>query len=265
MPERNRPARVTTLLILIIIYGAALATLVGFRARQQPADLFNSAIKPEERRRFEGVQAAHARKHRGGLIPDMAIDDFFLPNAPGVVPVLRMYDWKTIGRIPKFYGPNLVARAPDIRAASVPAEYEALARGVDLTYNGVPGDRVGDVLDLLRSLPTVTALAVGALGEWSREVGQFIRDLGVKGSANPERFGCCHGPEQARGVISGHAAKCLGRVSLRGVAQVRHGALKAVTGGDQAGAFRCAAADAHGASNAWDPGTQGRAPSPFWD
>jgi hypothetical protein len=82
--------------------GAALATLVGFRARQQPADLFNSAINPAERRRFEGAQATSARQHRGGLVPDMAIDDFFLPSSPGVVPVLRMYDWKAVGRISKF-------------------------------------------------------------------------------------------------------------------------------------------------------------------
>lgn len=246
--------------------GAALATLVGFRARQQPADLFNSAINPAERRRFEGAQATSARKHRGGLVPDMAIGDFFLPTSPGVVPVLRMYDWKTVGRISKFYGPNLQARAPDIRAASVAAEYESLARGVDLAYNGVPRDRDGDVLALLRSLPPVTALAVGALGEWSREVDQFIADLGVKGSANPARFGCCHGADQARGVISQHAAKCLGRVALRGVARVRHAALKAVTAGDSSRAYHgAAAADFDGAGNAWDPGTQGRAPSPFWD
>ena len=36
--------------------------------------------------------------------------------------------------------------------------------GVDLAYNGTPRDRDGDVLALLRSLPPVTALAVG--GPW---------------------------------------------------------------------------------------------------
>jgi hypothetical protein len=138
--------------------------------------------------------------------------------------------------------PDLQARAPDIRAASVAAEYESLAYGVDLAYNGVPRDRDGDVLALLRSLPPATALAVGALGEWSRRVDQFIADLGVKGSTNPARFGCCHGADQARGVISQHAAKCLGRVALRSVARVRHGALKAVTAGNSSRAglpWRC--------------------------
>ena len=152
----------------------------------------------------------------------------------------------------------------NIRAASVAAKYEFLVRGADLAYSGIPRDWDGDVLALLRSLPSVTALAVEALGEWSREVDQFIADLGVKGSANPARFGCCNGTDQARGVISQHAAKCLGRVALRGVARVRHEALKAVTAGDSSRAFHgAAAADFDGAGSAWDPGTQGRAPSPF--
>jgi len=154
-------------------------------------------------------------------------------------------------------------RAPDIRAASVAAEYEALAHKADFKYNGVLQNQNGLILTLLRSLPTVTALAVGALGEWPREVGRFITDIGEKGSANPERFGCCHGMGQARGVISSHASKCLGRVALRGVARVRHAALKAVTG-TPARAHAGANADTHGAGNAWDAGTRGRAPTPNW-
>jgi hypothetical protein len=243
--------------------GVAMACLVGFNARPQPSDVFTSAINPEQRQRFEGDQRRHARAHRGGLVADMAIGDFSLPNSSGVVPVLRQYDWKTIGCIPKFYGPNLRERAPDTRAASVAAEYEVLARKVDLTYNDVPRDQDGPVLNLLRSLPPVTPLAVGALGEWSRDVDQFIADLGSKGSSNPERFGCCHGAEQARGVISSHMSKCLGRVSLRGVARVRHAALKAVTG-TPSHARGGAHADDHGAGNAWDAGARGHAPTPLW-
>ena len=33
----------------------------------------------------------------------------------------------------------------------------------------------------------------------------------------PERFGCCHGPDQARGVIASFLRGAFGRTSLRGV------------------------------------------------
>ena len=142
------------------------------------------------------------------------------------------------------------------------AEYKSLARGVDLAYNDVLRDRDGDLLALLHSLPPVTALAVGALVGWPRKVGQFIADLGVKGSANPASFGCCHGADQARGVNSQHAAKCLGRVALRGVARVRQWDLESVASRDSPKAFHdAAAADFGGTSNARNPGTQDRAPS----
>jgi hypothetical protein len=85
------------------------------------------------------------------------------------------------------------------------AEYEALAHKANFKYNGVPQNQNGPILALLRSLPTATALAVGALGEWSREVGHLITDIGEKGSTCTERSGCCHGMGQARGIISSHA------------------------------------------------------------
>jgi hypothetical protein len=196
----------------------------------------------------------------------MVIGDFFLPNAPGVVPVLRQCDLKTTGNLPKFYGPDLrersQLRAPDIRAASVAAEYGALAHKADFRYSGAPQTQNDPIFALLCSFPTVTALAMGALGEWSREVGRFITGIGEEGSSNPGRFGCCHGMGQARGT-SGHAFKCSGRASLRGVARVRHAALKAVTG-TSARAHAGANANTHGAGNVWDAGTRGRAPTPNW-
>ena len=116
--------------------GLSLASLVGFNAQQQPHDVFTSAITLAQRQRFEGRQRQAAKVHRGGLIADMAIRGFYLPNAEGVVPVLRQYDWKTVGYNPKFYPkPD---RAPDLRAAKVPGEYESRARAVDFEYNGVP-------------------------------------------------------------------------------------------------------------------------------
>jgi hypothetical protein len=197
----------------------------------------------------------------GGVVFDMSIDSWSLPSAQGVVPVIRTFDWKTIGRLPKFYE-RIGRRGPDVRASTVVAEYELLARKADLEYNGIPLDQDGPVLGRLRSLPPVTPLAVGALGEFSREVDRFISDLGAKGSARPERFGCCHGAEQAKGVISNHASRCLGRVALRGVVRVRHTALRAVTAAPPI-PYSGAHADAYGAGNAWDR-SGSRAQSPFF-
>ena len=81
-----------------------------------------------------------------------------------------------------------------------------------------------------------------------------MSDIAEKASLNPERFGCCHGQDQARGVVAGFINLAFGRASLRGVARARHAALAAVTG---SGRFAHGPwmADVHGAENAW--GTSG--------
>jgi hypothetical protein len=79
---------------------------------------------------------------------------------------------------------------------------------------------------------------------------RFISDVAAKGLEVPERFGCCHGPEHAQGVIASFARTLLGRTALRGVACLRLKALDAITvncGHDHAPGF----ADAAGAANAW--------------
>ena len=104
-----------------------------------------------------------------------------------------------------------------IRAAEVPADYETKARKVDAKYNDWPyqrGGPPGPVLALLHSLPPVTGLGVGFAGEFSREVGQFISAVAEKGAVVPERFGCCHGSDQARGVIASFVRRAFGRTSL---------------------------------------------------
>ena len=128
---------------------------------------------------------------------------------------MRTYDVKTFGYREKFYRPSIArGRAADISAAEVPAEYESKARKVDAKYNDWPyqrGGPPGPVLALLRSLPPVTGLGVGFAGEFSREVRQFISAVAEKGAVVPERFGCCHGSDQARGVIASFVRRAFGR------------------------------------------------------
>ena len=66
----------------------------------------------------------------------------------------------------------------------------------------------------------------------------------------PERFRCCNGSDQARGVIASFVRRALGRTSLRGVARIRQAALAAILGGaTRADSF--AHGDMAGAENAW--------------
>jgi len=58
-------------------------------------------------------------------------------------------------------------------------------------------------------------LVVGARGELSRSVKQFVSDCAEKGSINPERFGCCQGQDQARDMIASFINRAFGWVSLR--------------------------------------------------
>ena len=92
--------------------------------------------------------------------------------------------------------------------------------------HGVPGP----LSALLQTLGPVIGLAFGAYGEWNREIDELITDAAFVGSLVPEEFGCCHGSEQARGVIASWARTRLARVSLREVAHVRIAALAATLG-----------------------------------
>jgi len=124
---------------------------------------------------------------------------------------------------------------------------------VGAEYNGWPYQRGGSldpVLTLLRSLPPVTGLGVGFARDFSREVGQFISAVAERGAVVPGRFGCCHGWDQACGVIASFVRRAFGRTSLRGVARIRQAALTAILcGATRADSF--AHGDMAGAENAW--------------
>jgi hypothetical protein len=90
---------------------------------------------------------------------------------------------------------------------------------------------VGPIEALLATMPQVECFSVGAFGETNRAVHAFLNVLVDKGSDTPERFGCCHGKEQAKGVVAQFLGRRLGRTLLRGAVRFRHVALAAVCGG----------------------------------
>ena len=141
----------------------------------------------------------------------------------------QMYDVKTTGFKPE----NYISRRStvDLKAATVPGEYRERAQEVDRDYNGTPLGMVGPVEALLASMPQVECFSVGAFGEVNKAIGSFLGLLADKGSGNPERFGCCHGKDQAKGVVAQFLGRRLGRTLLRGVVKMRHTALDAIGGG----------------------------------
>ena len=79
-----------------------------------------------------------------------------------------------------------------------------------------------------------------------------MSDCAEKGSISPERFGCCHGKDQARVMIANFINRAFSRVSLRGVARVRYAALTAATGSKQYTAGHSSSTGVWGGENAWD-------------
>ena len=164
---------------------------------------------------------------RGGIVPDLTVKNF--SSDGGGPPRWRLDEVKTSGHKEEYDKPSALDPVTR-REAQIPGEYEKLARKADAKYCQTPAGVEGPILLHLRSLAPVYGLVVGANGEWSRGVDTFIADVARVASANPERFGCCHGSEQARGVIAAMAKDRLGRVSLRAAAQVRIAALRVATG-----------------------------------
>ena len=74
---------------------------------------------------------------------------------------------------------------------------------------------IGLMSTLLRSIPLAIGLVVGAGGR-SRSFKQFVSDCAEKGSISPERFGCCHGEDQAQ-VMLALASIAIAAVCFMGV------------------------------------------------
>jgi len=145
----------------------------------------------------------------------------------------------------------------------MPTDYEAKALKADRELNGAEYMRngpPGPVLNLLRFMPPTIGLVIGAQGELSRSIKHFVSNCAEKGSISPERFGC-HGKDQARGMIANFNSRVFGRVSLRGVARVRHAALTAAMGSKQyaTGHSTSTSMPTRGVENAWES-TGDRAP-----
>ena len=196
-----------------------LARAVGHNVRETPQGVFLPAIVAGARARC--LQQLRKERgdgdFRGGVVPDI-----YDPSSK------QMYDVKTTGFKQDAY---IGRRCPvDEKAAAVPAQYRLRAQAADAAYNDTPRGVVGPIEALLATMPQVECFSVGAFGETNRAVHAFLNVLVDKGSDTPERFGCCHGKEQAKGVVAQFLGRRLGRTLLRGFVRFRHVALAAVCG-----------------------------------
>jgi hypothetical protein len=107
---------------------------------------------------------------------------------------------KTLGHN-DWYGQLGALKPVERRDAKIPGDYVKLARATDEKHCGTQTGSDGHVPRRLRALAPTHGIAVGANGEWSRGASTFISDAAWVASANSERFGCCHGQEQAQGSL----------------------------------------------------------------
>ncbi len=227
-----------------------LAKLCRLNARMEARDLFVSAIPPPRRNEFMAAMRRNSR-NRGGLAVDILVEN--MPTVGGR-PRQQMFEVKIMGHREDKYGVASAMSAVAQREAEIPTEYEQRARQADLQYCGTRPGEVGPVTTRLRAMAPVRGLVVGAYGEQGRGVDVLIGDLAKHASAIPERYGCCHGAEQARGVIAGMLRDRIGRTALRAAARLRLVALEAITRGDPGNGPEYAAQNAHRVDAEWDRG-----------
>ena len=205
-----------------------LANLCGLNARSEARDLFIAAVPPA--RRSEYTNATRRQPlgggSRGGIVVDVVVEN--MPAQPDGHRHQQMFEVKTLGHRKDRYGLGAAQTPVARREEEIPGEYNARAKEADRRFCGTPRGEDGPIFTLLRSMTTVRGLVVGAYGEFGTGLDKFVGDLAKHASRNPERFGCCHGEEQARGVIAAMLRNRLGRVALRAAARVRLATLQAV-------------------------------------
>ena len=142
-------------------------------------------------------------RERQGLRPDGVFTTSFGVTHPAVI--RRLFDLKLIHFGATRYPPSRVtgiASAANHRAGEVPAEYERVARRLDLRFHPLHADCVGPVAARLRSLPT-HGLCVGAFAETSSSVRDLLRVTVEAASERCWREAGAESAMMARGVYAG--------------------------------------------------------------
>ena len=234
------------------------ARSAGINAVQQLRTIYVNDVDHHRRRAFEQSQrlktAQQSTGDHGVMVPDVTFVNFVSRTAVDVAeyggrPKSFDFDVKGCGFLEHLYSPRAGRGVPmQRRADSVRKEWTRKAAEADRVWNNVPKGVDGPIQRRFRSRPGIKGLAFGFFGEWSREVDDFIAEVAKNGGSTPERFGCCHGVEQATRVVSSWARERIGRLALRESAMAIEVALD-IALGNQAGVPEKAA---EAASEVWD-------------
>ena len=234
------------------------ARSAGINAVQQLRTIYVNDVDHHRRRAFEQSQrlktAQQSTGDHGVMVPDVTFVNFVSRNAVDVAeyggkPKSFDFDVKGCGFLEHLYSPRAGRGVPmQRRADSVRKEWTRKAAEADRVWNNVPKGVDGPIQRRLRSRPGIKGLAFGFFGEWSREVDDFIAEVAKNGGSTPERFGCCHGVEQATRVVSSWARERIGRLALRESAMAIEVALDIALGNQAVVPEKAAEA----ASEVWD-------------
>ena len=172
--------------------------------------------------RMMGKRAS--RQKTPGIRPDILARRWPFAASPFGPSQEQIFDVKTIGHLGA-YGRKFHVPPADQRARTVPTEYRALAVAASRKWCDTAVGDVGPFETFLATLPPVIGLGFGAYSEWSSEVDKLIGQMAELGGQHPERFGCCHGSQQARGPVAMWAKRHLHREVARETVRCRHQAL----------------------------------------
>ena len=243
---------------------AEILTFAGVPVAVEDAEVFRKCISDHTlrgrylRARAMGRPGGTGRELHG-IRPDLSVARYRFAQSPRGPSQLQLWDVKTIG-VYESYSTNYLVPPADQRARRVPNDYRRAAVKCDREWNGTPAGATGAFEGYLASLPPVLGLGFGAFGEWSTEVDTLIGQMAEIASEVPERLGCCHGSEEARGRYAHWARKNLHRVSLRELSRCRHAALDRIlliptetyVGDPEQCSRMDDSPDDPGISNAWD-------------
>ena len=166
-----------------------------------------------------------------GIIPDLFMNGqmWELKSIQAVNSFARQTGNKQGANI--YYKDNSSKNATKIRENMIPAGYELKARKADNKYGG-------NICQGLRDMQTVIGLVVGAFGEMSANIDQFILNIADDGAINKfEEFGQ-KSILAAKGIIAWWLKRRWSRISLISTVQMKYDALRYVGGAAQAQAAR---------------------------
>ena len=135
----------------------------------------------------------------------------------------------------------------DARGAQVHEENVRKVRKVDRHSNGTPADQVGPMEQLFNSFGRVRGFVIGAFGEFSKDLNDFLKHLAKVGAERKWKSMGARSSKEAAQIILSHNRRVLGIEAVRSHAELLLDRLSLHIGG---GGIKTAAARRKSSRNA---------------